>query len=158
MRRAASQDVRGALSCNLLSAVTVVNVTELKNCSKEQSRYLNSKVRFAVRRHWKSPKTGSLPAGIRLRPPFSIWTGSSIKIFSIVDGPCHKLVTTPEHAPAIVATLEDLQKSRVIAKEKGWEMYANDLDDQITGMEKVLAELNLPADERPRNRGGHPAQ
>ena len=45
----------------------------------------------------------------------------------------------------IVATLEDLKKSRIVAKEKGWEMYANDLEDQITGMEKVLSELNLPA-------------
>jgi hypothetical protein len=46
-------------------------------------------------------------------------------------------VTTPEHAPVIVATLEDLKKSRTIAHEKGWEMYANDLGDQINGMEKV---------------------
>ena len=38
----------------------------------------------------------------------------------------------------IVATLEDLKKSRTIAREKGWEMYANDLSDQIDGMEKVL--------------------
>src|SRR6266498_1103733 len=45
----------------------------------------------------------------------------------------------------IVATLEDLKKSRIVAKEKGWEMYANDLEDQITGMEKVLSELNLRA-------------
>ncbi len=65
--------------------------------------------------------------------------------FTKDNGPCHKLVTTPEHAPVIVTTLEDLKKSRNIAREKGWEMYANDLSDQIGGMEKVLSELELPA-------------
>ena len=74
--------------------------------------------------------------------------------FTKDDGPCHKLVTTPEHSPVILTTLEDLRKSRGVAKEKGWEMYANDLEDQITGMEKVLSELRLPVEERPRNRGG----
>ncbi len=54
----------------------------------------------------------------------------------------------------IVATLEDLKKSKHIAEEKGWEMYANDLADQIKGMEQVLTELHLPAQQRPRNRGG----
>jgi hypothetical protein len=54
------------------------------------------------------------------------------------------LVTAPEHAPVIVATLEDLKKSRSVAREKGWEMYANDLDDQINGMERVLSALILP--------------
>jgi hypothetical protein len=39
---------------------------------------------------------------------------------------CHKLVTTPEQVPVIVATLEDLKKSRMIAREKAWEMYANE--------------------------------
>jgi hypothetical protein len=63
-------------------------------------------------------------------------------------------VTTPEHAPVIVATLEDLKNSRGIAREKGWEMYANDLGDQIDGMEKVLSELELPAEKRGKNRGG----
>ena len=58
----------------------------------------------------------------------------------------------------IVATLEDLKKSRGIAREKGWEMYANDLGDQIDGMEKVLSELELPASERQKNRGGQPSQ
>ena len=58
----------------------------------------------------------------------------------------------------IVATLADLKKSRSIAKEKGWEMYANDLDDQINGMEQVLSELELPADERQKNRGGQPSK
>lgn len=51
--------------------------------------------------------------------------------FTKDNGPCHKLVTTPEHAPVIVATLEDPKKSRSIAREKGWEMYANDLGDQM---------------------------
>lgn len=57
----------------------------------------------------------------------------------------------------IMATLEDLKKSRDIAREKGWEMYANDLGDQINGMENVMSQLNVVADERPRNRGGHQA-
>jgi hypothetical protein len=63
-------------------------------------------------------------------------------------------VTTPEHAPVIVATLEDLKKSRAIARGKGWEMYANDLNDQIGGMEKVLSELEVPVEARLKNRGG----
>jgi len=54
----------------------------------------------------------------------------------------------------IVATLEDLKKSHTIAREKGWEMYANDLTDQIEGMEKVLSELELPTEQRGKNRGG----
>lgn len=74
--------------------------------------------------------------------------------FTKDHGPCHKLVTTPEHAPVIIATMEDLKKSKQIADEKGWEMYANDLADQIRGMELVLAELHLPADQRSKNRGG----
>ena len=74
--------------------------------------------------------------------------------FTKDNGPCHKLVTTPEHGPVIVATLDDLKKSRGIAREKGWEMYANDLGDQIDGMEKVLSELELPTDKREKNRGG----
>lgn len=74
--------------------------------------------------------------------------------FTKDNGPCHKLVTTPEHAPVIIATLEDLKKSKQIADEKGWEMYANDLADQIRGMEHVLAELRLPDEQRPKNRGG----
>jgi integrase len=74
--------------------------------------------------------------------------------FTKDNGPCHKLVTTPEHAPVIIATMEDLKRSKQIADEKGWEMYANDLRDQIKGMEQVLAELELPPDQRPRNRGG----
>jgi hypothetical protein len=63
-------------------------------------------------------------------------------------------VKTPEHAPLIVATLEDLKNSRAIAREKGWEMYANDLGDQIDGMEKVLSELEVPTEKRGENRGG----
>jgi hypothetical protein len=59
-----------------------------------------------------------------------------------------------EHAPLIVATLEDLKNSRAIAREKGWEMYANDLGDQIDGMEKVLSELEVPTEKRGENRGG----
>jgi len=74
--------------------------------------------------------------------------------FTKDNGPCHKLVTTPEHAPVIRATMADLKKSKQIADGKGWEMYANDLADQIRGMEQVLAELELPADQRPKNRGG----
>ena len=74
--------------------------------------------------------------------------------FTKDHGPCHKLVTTQEHAPVIVATLQDLKKSRQVAKEQGWELYANDLGDQIAGMEVVLSELSLPDGERPRNRGG----
>ena len=74
--------------------------------------------------------------------------------FAKDNGPCHKLVTTSEHAPVIVATLEDLKKSRGIAQEKGWEMYANDLNDQIGGMEKVLSELEVPVEARLKNRGG----
>lgn len=74
--------------------------------------------------------------------------------FTKDNGPCHKLVTTPEHAPVIVTTLADLKKSRNIAQEKGWEMYANDLSDQIGGMEKVLSELELPVETRQKNRGG----
>lgn len=69
-------------------------------------------------------------------------------------GPCHKLVTTPEHAPVIVATLADLRASHRHAREQGWELYATDLGDQIAGMERVLAELALPADQRPPGRGG----
>ena len=37
-------------------------------------------------------------------------------------------------------------------------MYANDLGDQVDGMEKVLSELDLPASERQKNRGGQPSQ
>ena len=33
-------------------------------------------------------------------------------------------------------------------------MYANDLGDQINGMDKVLAELELPTETRGKNRGG----
>ncbi len=75
--------------------------------------------------------------------------------FTKDHGPCHKLVTTPEHAPVMVATLQDLRKSKQIADEKGWELYVNDLDFQIKGMEQVLAELDLPTDQRMKNRGGH---
>ena len=78
--------------------------------------------------------------------------------FTKDNGPCHKLVTTPEHAPVIVATLEDLKKSRATAREKGWDMYANDLGDQIDGMGMVLSELELPASERQKNRGGQPSK
>lgn len=74
--------------------------------------------------------------------------------FTKDNGPCHKLVTTPEHAPVIIATMEDLKKSKRIADEQGWEMYANDLTDQINGMQQVLSELQLPADQRSKNRGG----
>lgn len=74
--------------------------------------------------------------------------------FTKDHGPCHKLVSTPEHAPVMVATLQDLRKSKRIADEKGWELYANDLDFQIKGMEQVLAELDLPTDQRMKNRGG----
>ena len=74
--------------------------------------------------------------------------------FTKDNGPCHKLVTTPEHAPVIIATMEDLKRSKQIADEKGWEMYANDLVDQINGMQQVLAELQLPANQRSKNRGG----
>ena len=74
--------------------------------------------------------------------------------FTKDHGPCHKLVTTPEHAPVIIATMEDLKRSKQIADEKGWEMYANDQASQINGMEQVLAELQLPADQRSKNRGG----
>jgi integrase len=75
--------------------------------------------------------------------------------FTKDNGPCHKLVTTPEHTPVIVTTLEDLKKSRKIAQEKGWEMYANDLNDQIGGMEEVLSQLEPPIDARQKNRGGN---
>ena len=74
--------------------------------------------------------------------------------FTKDNGPCHKLVTTPEQAPVNVATLEDLQKSKHIADGQGWELYANDLADQITGMLQVLAELHLPPEQRAKNRGG----
>ncbi len=74
--------------------------------------------------------------------------------FTKDNGPCHKLVTTRDHAPVIANTLEDLKRSRTIAQEKGWEMYANDLGDQIRGMQTVLSELELPEDERGKNRGG----
>ena len=74
--------------------------------------------------------------------------------FTKDNGPCHKLVTTPEHAPVIIATMEDLKKSKQVADEKGWEMYANDLAEQTRGMEQVLAELHLPTNQRPKNRGG----
>ena len=57
-----------------------------------------------------------------------------------------------------VATLEDLKKSRATAREKGWDMYANDLGDQIDGMGMVLSELELPASERQKNRGGQPSK
>jgi hypothetical protein len=33
-------------------------------------------------------------------------------------------------------------------------MYANDLGDQIDGMEKVLSELEPPTEKRRKNRGG----
>jgi site-specific recombinase XerD len=74
--------------------------------------------------------------------------------FTKDNGPCHKLVTTPEHAPVIIATMQDLKRSKQIADDKGWEMYANDLADQINGMQQVLTELQLPADQRAKNRGG----
>ncbi len=35
--------------------------------------------------------------------------------FTKDNGPCHKLVTTPEHAPVIIATMDDLKNSRRIA-------------------------------------------
>ncbi len=74
--------------------------------------------------------------------------------FTKDNGPCHKLVTTPEHIPVIRATMEDLKKSKQIADERGWEMYASDLGSQIRGMQQVLAELQLPVEQRPKNRGG----
>ncbi len=74
--------------------------------------------------------------------------------FTKDNGPSHKLVTTPGHAPVIIATMEDLKKNKQIADERGWELYAHDLADQIAGMEQVLAELQLPPDQRPKNRGG----
>ena len=74
--------------------------------------------------------------------------------FTKDNGPCHKLVTTPEHAPVIIATMEDLKKSKQIADEKGWELYAHDLANQIAGMQQVLAELQLPPAQRSKNRGG----
>lgn len=74
--------------------------------------------------------------------------------FTKDNGPCHKLVTTPEHAPVIIATMEDLKRSKQVANEKGWEMYANDLGTQIQGMEQVLGELQQPEDQRLKNRGG----
>lgn len=74
--------------------------------------------------------------------------------FTKDNGPCHKLVTTPEHIPVIRATLADLRQSKQIADDKGWEMYANDLGAQMMGMEQVLSELELPSDQRPKNRGG----
>jgi hypothetical protein len=74
--------------------------------------------------------------------------------FTLDNGPCHKLVTVPEHKLVIIATLNDLKKSYVAAQEKGWEMYANDLGDQIKGMEQVVRELDRPDGERRRNRGG----
>jgi hypothetical protein len=46
------------------------------------------------------------------------------------------------------------KRSKQIADEKGWELYTNDLADQINGMQQVLAERQLPADQRPKNRGG----
>jgi hypothetical protein len=70
--------------------------------------------------------------------------------FTKDNGPCHKRVTTPDHAPVIIATRQDWKKSKQIADEHGWEMDANDLADQIRGMEQVLAELQLPADQRPK--------
>jgi hypothetical protein len=75
--------------------------------------------------------------------------------FTLDNGPCHKLVTTPEHKPVIIATLNDLKKSHAAAQEKGWEMYANDLGDQIKGMEQVVRELDRPDGERLRNLGLH---
>ena len=33
-------------------------------------------------------------------------------------------------------------------------MYANDLGDQINGMEKVLSELELPTEQRGKNGDG----
>lgn len=80
-----------------------------------------------------------------------LWTKC---VFHERQRPCHKLVTTPEHAPVIIATMEDLKRSKQIADEKGWEMYANDFADQIRGMQQVLAELQLPADQCAKNRGG----
>ncbi len=76
--------------------------------------------------------------------------------FTKDNGPCHKLVTTPEHASVIVATLKDLRQSKRIAEEQQWERYATDLGDQISGMEQVLTELNAPDNQRPKNRGGTP--
>ena len=63
-------------------------------------------------------------------------------------------VIQPKHTPVIVATLEDLKKSRTSAQEKGRGMYANDLGDQINGMEKVLSELELPTEQRGKNGDG----
>ena len=76
--------------------------------------------------------------------------------FTKDNGPCHKLATTPQHAPVIVATLEDLKKSKLAADEKGWQLYADDLADQIKGMEQVLAQLEPPKEPPPNPRGGFP--
>jgi len=62
--------------------------------------------------------------------------------FTKDNGPCHKLVTTPQHAPIILQTKQDLERSLHAAEEQGWEMYANDLREQISGMEHVLSTLN----------------
>ncbi|MGH9880583.1 MAG: site-specific integrase, partial [Pyrinomonadaceae bacterium] len=74
--------------------------------------------------------------------------------FTKDNGPCHKLVTTRDHAAVITTTLEDQKRSRTIAQEKGWEMHANDLGDQISGMQTVLSELEPPEEGRGKNRGG----
>jgi hypothetical protein len=74
--------------------------------------------------------------------------------FTKDNGPCSKLVTTPDHAPVIVATLKDLENSVAAAEKQGWEMYAEDLRGQVNGMTQVLTELELPDAERPRARGG----
>lgn len=74
--------------------------------------------------------------------------------FTKDNGPCHKLVTTKAHIPVIENTQADLENSLEAAKKNGWEMYANDLQDQINGMNQVLSELRLPDDQLPKNRGG----
>lgn len=65
-------------------------------------------------------------------------------------------MTTPQHAPVIMTTKADLENSLRIAREKGWEMYANDLSDQINGMQQILNELERRGEEREEGEGGIP--
>jgi hypothetical protein len=46
-----------------------------------------------------------------------------------------------------MTTKADLESSLSIAREKGWELYANDLSDQINGMQQALDELGRRGEE-----------
>lgn len=68
--------------------------------------------------------------------------------------PCAKLVTTPEFLPVLQKTLIQIEDNVKAGQEHGWEMYVSNQENQASGLRQVIQELQLPADQRPTNRGG----